>query len=39
MPTPTWGGPPTLVHAWSAVPTTIPAGDIDEEDAWLVGED
>ena len=26
-------------HAWSAVPTTIPAGDIEEEDAWLVGED
>ncbi|MEV0667764.1 hypothetical protein ACIBI3_18055 [Actinomadura luteofluorescens] len=39
VPTPTWGGPPTLFHAWSAVPTTIPAGDVDEEDAWLVGED
>lgn len=32
-------GPPTLFHAWSAVPTTVPAGDVDEEDAWLVGED
>jgi hypothetical protein len=39
VPTPTWGGPPTLFHAWSAVPTTIPAGDVDEEDARLVGED
>ncbi|MEV4008222.1 hypothetical protein [Actinomadura sp. NPDC049753] len=29
------GEPPTR----EAVPTTIPAGDIDEEDAWLVGED
>ncbi|MFI0352729.1 hypothetical protein [Actinomadura sp. 9N407] len=39
VPTPTWGGPPTLFHAWSAIPTDIPEDDDFEDDARFVDEE